>query len=96
MPKYNENNTQKLDDDDEKKDVKYNAQSYKLPSQVIQENFDGDDMKCSKWIYIVTGIFILLLVLLLVYLIIQKDKNALGSKSIKRSSSKQRFGFRFY
>lgn len=65
-------------------------ETFKLPSEVIRENFDESSSKCSNWIYIAIAIVIFLIAVFLIYWIMTKNK------TITRSSSKQRFGFRFY
>jgi hypothetical protein len=60
------------------------------------ENY-ADDNKCGTWIYIVSGIIILLIAILLIYWIfVNKNKSKLSSTKTSTKSSEQKFGFRFY
>lgn len=80
----------KLNKTPKNKKTHNHIEHFKLPSQVIMENFKGDS-ETSKWLYIIIGIIVLIFGFWLVWWLVNRNKD-----SNPESPTKQRFGFRFY
>ena len=75
----------------------YSKAAHKNKSNDTLKNIES---KCGKWIYIVSGIIIVLMAILLIYFFMtdtDKSKSKYKSnKKITEKSTEQQFGFRFY
>lgn len=81
----------------------YKTSTSYYPTKQNIENYQEGDIRCSKWVYIVCGIIILLIAILLIYWIFVDKSKVSSTKSITKPSiksspklTKQQFGFRFY